>query len=145
MKSQRIAKNSAVIGGAVALLLISALLAASPALAGGGKISGTCKLGTTGVEPQASGQAKMTATLRFGDWGQPFYSGGVTVSCKGLTPGKHYYVDIEGDYWGAFADGFASGTGALVLQSGFESGYPFSGCYVSVYSDAGLVLRGGLR
>ena len=143
MKSQRIVKTGAAIGGAVVLLLISALLAPSPALAAGGKINASCKLSATSLEPRASGQVKLTAFNS--DW---VYDLSVTVSCKGLTPGEHYYVYMEAGDARAGADGFASWTGVLVLgswlQPSLDPGWPRPACHVSVYSDYGLVLEGYL-
>ena len=142
MRSQSIVKSGAAIASAVALLLISVLLAPSPALAqGSAKISGSAKLFATGVEPQASGQAKMTATL-YGGWAYN-YSGTVMVSCKGLTPGIQYYLNFESDLGGGYAYGVAS-NGALKLVSGFWSTFPYPGCYVYISSDAGVVLQGYL-
>ena len=143
MKSQSIIKGGAAIGGAVALLLISALWAPPPALAADGKINASCKLSATSLEPRASGHVKLTAFTS--DW---FYDLSVTVSCKGLTPGEHYYVYLEAGDGFASPDGFASRTGALVLgswlQASSDPGWPRPACHVSVYSDYGLVLEGYL-
>ena len=135
MKSQSIIKSGAAIGGAVALLLISALLAPPPALAADGKINAGCKLSATSLEPRASGQVKLTAFTS--DW---FYDLSVTVSCKGLTPGEHYYVYMEAGDARAGADGFASRTGALVLgswlQASLDPGWPSPTSRIGEYGQA---------
>ncbi len=143
MKTQRIVKSGAAIGGAVALLLISALFAPSPALAGSAMIKDSCRLIASDLERHASGQARLTGTIYAG-WGNYSYSASVTVSCKGLTPGKGYYLEI-GDAYGysTWDYGVASPTGGLVLVGGSEGVFP-SFIYVSVYSDAGQVLGGSL-
>jgi hypothetical protein len=80
MKSQSVVKSSAAIGGVVALLLLSAILAPSTALGGiGGKLCST-------IEPGASCQYQMSVTT---------YGGTVTISCKGLTPGATYWVEVD--------------------------------------------------
>jgi hypothetical protein len=138
MKSQSIVKSGAAIGGAVALLLISALLAPSTALAGTGKLY------PTGVEPGASGQLQVSGTGP---------SGAVAVSCKGLTPEQWYhfeavtYVSINYQPWKVW---LGSGGGVASKNGSFKGGcsfqYPYYPIYsigVQVYNAGGQVVLGG--
>jgi hypothetical protein len=68
---------------AVLFLIVAALLAGTPALASTHNV----KLTPTGVEPGASGQARLAETTGF----YPNFYGHLSVSCKGLTPGATYY------------------------------------------------------
>jgi len=68
---------------AVVFLIVAALLAGTPALAGTHNV----KLTPTGVEPSASGQARLAETTGL----YPNFYGHLSVSCKGLTPGATYY------------------------------------------------------
>ncbi len=152
MKSQRIVRSGAAIGGAVALLLISALLAPSTALAERKPRPGSISLQATGLEPEASG----SATWAF-QYNHPFPWGGyenymsVTVSCRGLTPGKQYHLELmylDPDPWNwrnSWAgDGVASQNGKLQLAGGFEFQFAnmFYATYVSISSADGVVLEG---
>jgi hypothetical protein len=138
MKSQRIVKSGAATGGAVVLLLISALLAPSPALAATGKLL------STGVEPGASGQARVTnVSVVTGAW-NPFYEGTMTVTCKGLTPGQGYGIQADdGHRGGGGASGVANARGELKVTFPVSLNKPW--CYVSVGALSGTVLGGDVR
>src|SRR5512135_1735989 len=103
MKTQRITKSGAAIGSAVALLLISVLLAPSPALARGSRGNDSnAKLVPTGVEPGASGQVHAS-----GEWYASYYGfyvdGTVRGTCKGLTPAKTYTITVIEGWQGSLA------------------------------------------
>jgi hypothetical protein len=107
------------------LLLISALFTPSTALGGiGGKLYST-------IEPGASCQHQMSVTT---------YGGTVTISCKGLTPGATYWVEV--DAWvsiPAYGEHFmvpvmqgsvvASRNGSLKVQGSFSLS-PINGGYI---------------
>ena len=67
---------------AVLFLIAAAVLAGTPALA-----ATNAKLTPTGVEPSASGQARLAETTGL----YPNFYGHLSVSCRGLTPGATYY------------------------------------------------------
>jgi hypothetical protein len=141
MKTQRTVGSGAAIGSAVALLLISALLAPSTALAGGRTASDTCKLSPTGVEPGASGQAKITGTVEPGYFGTYWISGAITVTCRGLTPGQEYWIEAED---GSGTGG--GGTSAVANERGqLSTVFPVWGRLGFWYVEVGGVLWGGLR
>jgi hypothetical protein len=77
---------------------VAALLAGASALAGhryGQRSTYGVKLVPTGIEPDASGAAKVTLALYLptsGAWG--------TFNCKGLTPNANYVVWINTGYYG---------------------------------------------
>ncbi len=150
MKTQRITKNGAAIGSAVALLLISVLLAPSPALARGSDVS-NAKLEPTGVEAGASGQVHVTGEWSSTIWG--FYlDGTATVTCRGLTPAETYTLVVTEVHVGTPA-----GTGSAVAS---ESGNfkvtcrvftrmdypPFNSFYIQVVNAGGqIVLEGAFH
>lgn len=79
---------------AVLFVIAAALLAATSAFAGHGygqKSTYSVKLAPTGVEPAASGVAKVTLSVYL-----PVSSAHGTVTCKGLTPNANYVVLIKG-------------------------------------------------
>ncbi len=138
MKSQSIVESGAAIGSAIALLLISALSAPSTALAATGKLL------STGVEPDASGQARVTnVSVVTGAW-NAFYEGTMTVTCKGLTPGQGYGIQADDGYrGGGGASGVANASGELKVTFPVLLNKPW--CYVSVGALSGTVLGGGVR
>ena len=86
---------------AVLLLIAAAFFVATPALA-----ATNAKLTPTGVEPSASGQARLAETT-----GLPsHFHGHLSVSCKGLTPGATYY------FWAS----------APLLYGGWTYTWPFT-------------------
>ena len=66
----------------VVFLIAAALVAGTSALA-----STNAKLTPTGIEPSASGQARLAETTGL----YPNFYGHLSVSCRGLTPGATYY------------------------------------------------------
>jgi hypothetical protein len=142
MKNQSIVKSGAVIGGAIALLLVSAILAASPALAGRGV---GCSLYPTGVEPRASGQATFGVQVYSDHYGNRTYTGTMFVTCKGLTPGQAYRIQTDVDpQYGGVGGGVADKRGVLSVAVGFQWYNTFAH-YVTVMNAAGqIVLQGTL-
>ncbi len=151
MKTQRITKSGAAIGSTVALLLISVLLAPSPALAGEGMIHHpNSKLVPTGVEPGASGHVRTSA-----DWlyYPPVYlDGTVTGVCKGLTPAETYTITVTEGFTRALAgtvSAVASETGDFTFTCGVwsEVRWPDSNSfYIRVVDEAGrIVLEGAFH
>ncbi len=141
MKTQRITKSGAAIGSAVALLLISVLLAPSPALAG--KDNASVKLVPTDVEPGASGHAMAKGGF-FTEWFPPSWNGTVAGSCRGLTPAKTYTIVIKDLYYNlaGTVGAVASETGTFKVTCGFDSGYS-NWFDILVVDDAGQVVLGG--
>jgi len=116
---------------AVLFLIAVALLAGTPALAGQPwpgqwphrRVN--VELTPTGAEPTASG----VGTLEYGGF-YPNYSGSLTVSCKGLTPGATYCVwfciaHYDTWFWYTWESGplpaSAKGTGKVTI---YFSGLP---------------------
>ena len=126
----------------VALLVVTAVLSAgAPAVAGKWYIrSYTVALTPTGAEPRASGIAKLE-DLVFSDDGEAY----LTVSCKELTPGATYYVQVWID------EGLASEFPLTATRQRWEadSAIPFWWYWpaeVAVVNDKGVaVLTGELR
>jgi hypothetical protein len=139
MKSRSIVKTGAVTASAVALLVMSALFTPSTALGSiGGKLYST-------IEPGASCQYQMSVST---------YGGTVTVSCKGLTPGGTYWLEVKawvripsyGEYFpvSSYASAVASKTGsaklgASVSITGYYGAY-ISGVQFSVVNAAGTAV-----
>ena len=141
MRTQRIVKSGAAIGSAVALLLISVLLAPSPARAG--KDNASAKLFPTGVEPRASGQVLAKGEC-LSDWGRPYWTGTATGGCRGLTPAKTYTIVVIDLYKNPAGTGaaVASQTGTLKFTCGFASAY--CGWFnILVVDDAGQIVLEG--
>ena len=98
---------------AVLFLIVAALVAGTSALAG------PVELANTGTEETASGEAKLLHV-----WGNPwtYYTADLTVTCKGLRPGKTYYVLVLAYDNGPILVGSGSfivtkrGTGFLKLE-----------------------------
>ena len=144
MKTQSIVKSGAAIGSAVALLLVSVLLAPSPALAGGHGHRGG-KLVPTGVEPGASGHATV-----HGEWLNvfpgPVFVGTATGACRDLTPGKTYTIVVGDWYYGGYEVGSAaaSESGGFTFTCEFDVGMP--SFWIHIVNDAGqVVLYGDLN
>jgi hypothetical protein len=126
MRTQTTVKNGLAMAGAVALLLVAALVTPSAAL--GGNIGG--KLYST-VEPGASCQYQMSVST---------YGGKVTVACRGLTPGGTYRLLVDawvsipfyGEHFvvsGVPGGGVADRNGSLKMQ-GSVSVNPGNGGYM---------------
>jgi hypothetical protein len=125
MRSRSIVKTGAVTASAVALLLFSALCTPSTALGGiGGKLYST-------VEPGASCQYQMSVST---------YGGTLTISCKGLTPGGTYWLEVDAwvsiPFYGEHfmvpvlqGSAVAGRTGSLKMQGSF-SGNPINGASI---------------
>ena len=107
---------------------VAALLAGASALAGhtyGQRSTYSVKLAPTGIEPEASGVAKVTLALY-----NPVSSARGTVTCKGLTPNAKYVVWItgasyNGTYWVPSTYGFSFTTdarGASGITYGVQCG-----------------------
>ena len=150
MKKEKMIKSGAAIGGALALLVLSGLFAASPALARGG---GSTKLLSTGVEPGASGQARMTDVSVEHYYPYPgsgfWITGTMTVTCRGLTPGQTYSISTVDPY--SSGEGSAGGGGAVAqargeLKTAFAVFlYNSNQVYICVVNQAGqIVLEGWL-
>ncbi len=134
MKNQSLVNRGAALGSAVALLLTAALFTWSTALAATGKLL------STGVEPGASGQARVTnVSVVTG-----VYEGTMTVTCKGLTPGQAYGIQADDGYrCGGGTGGVADARGELKVTFPVSLNKPW--CYVSVEGLSGTVLGGALR
>ena len=87
---------------AVLFLIAAAFFVATPALA-----ATNAKLTPTGVEPSASGQARLAETTGF----PPHFYGHLSVSCRGLTPGATYYFWAAGSLYLWPFTASATGTG----------------------------------
>ncbi len=136
MRTQRMVKSGATIGSAVALLLVSVLLAPSPALAKGPRGYRGGKLVPTGVEPGASGHATVQ-----GEWFDvfpgPTFVGTVTGACRDLTPGKTYTIVVGDSYYGGHEVGSA--------VAGESGGFTFTclfgvfmhSFWIAIVNDAG--------
>ena len=89
----KITRRFAVASLLVIAVAVAALLAGASALAGhtyGQRSTYSVKLAPTGIEPEASGVAKVTLSLYL-----PTSAAWGTVSCKGLTPNANYVVLIN--------------------------------------------------
>ncbi len=149
MKTQRRTKRGAAIGSAVALLLISVLLAPSPALAKENWIQDpNSKLIPTGVEPAASGR-----THASGEWSDLmlpwgfYFDGEVTGSCRGLTPSTTYTITVtEHGALAGTVSAVASETGDFTFACGVWSEVPYPDWNifsVQVANDAGQIVLVG--
>ncbi len=103
----------------VLFLIVAALVMGTPALAGTSNV----KLAPTGVEPSASGQARMEGS-RF-----PWVPVRLSVNCKALQPGETYcfWASASGPggsaswgWWYFTADATGSGTagGEIYVEAG---------------------------
>ena len=118
----------------VLFLIFTALFAASTALAGRGA---NVKLTPTGIEPDASGQAKLTnlKLLYFSTLGD-VYSGTLSITCSGLAPNADYSTTLG--IVRTSANGTLNANGRIRVARGWPIG-------VVVYNVAGnLVLSGTL-
>jgi len=140
------------LGLAVLVLILGAVLAASPALAGG-KEAVTYRYNlappqTDPPEPRASGRWTKTVNAAY-----PYAGTHVEASCTRLTVGKQYQVlalvswnDIwgnSGSYWTGVTS-TADGKGRLDAQFDVEALWGEQFVYVTdlrVYSDQGVVLE----
>jgi hypothetical protein len=115
MRTQNLVKSGLAMTSAVALLVISALSPSTALGSIGGKLYST-------IEPGASCQYQMSVTT---------YGGTVTISCKGLTPGGTYWLEV--DEWVSIplygehfmvpvlqGSAVASRTGSLKFQGSFS-------------------------
>jgi hypothetical protein len=116
MKNQRSIKYMAGFSGAVVtLLMVVAVIAATPAI-GGNKLStlhGSATLTAVGDEPGASGTANLDGSTTLVGSG-----GDLALHCSGLTPNANYLV---GPTRLANPGGVANKMGGLKLSSTFKS------------------------
>jgi hypothetical protein len=139
MKTQKSIKHVVGFSGALAaLLMVVALIATTPAIGGNNgaiinKYSGSATLTAVGDELDASGAAKLGATVTTYFYSQ--VSGNLSVTCQGLTPDASYVVAIMG--WIQNPGGIASTKGYLKISSSFTVGSKANSGYlpgnISVY------------
>ncbi len=82
-----------------ALAVVGLALITSVAAAAGSNVPNkSAKLYPVGDEPQAAGKATLGGTADYDEYGNIWgYITGLTVTCKGLTPGQTYVVGST--YW----------------------------------------------
>ncbi len=115
---------------AVLFFVVTVLLAGRPALAGESTTTTlSCVADQTDQDYGASGTASLSNIKYHYVWAGPFdyysyYSGALTVTCQGLTPGATYWVGPPGDAFSAAFTASKSGTGGVKEWVAFYADLP---------------------